>query len=95
MISEPGFGGTDSTISKSQPTLSLFFQTKYQQVQDALGEVQKQLEEAQQRIQGANLEEKPAGGGQLADGTPSCLVCLFKGMCGAHVSHSRRVCNGQ
>lgn len=36
--------------------------TKYQQVQDALGEVQKQLEEAQQRIQGANLEEKPAGG---------------------------------
>ncbi|GAB1290007.1 Myosin XVIIIb [Apodemus speciosus] len=35
---------------------------KYQQVQDALGQVQKQLEEAQQRIQLANLEEKPAGG---------------------------------
>ncbi|XP_028621359.1 unconventional myosin-XVIIIb [Grammomys surdaster] len=35
---------------------------KYQQVQDALGDVQKQLEEAQQRIQLANMEEKPAGG---------------------------------
>ncbi|XP_006249640.2 unconventional myosin-XVIIIb [Rattus norvegicus] len=35
---------------------------KYQQVQDALGGVQKQLEEAQQRIQTANLEEKPTGG---------------------------------
>ncbi|XP_055461922.1 unconventional myosin-XVIIIb, partial [Psammomys obesus] len=35
---------------------------KYQQAQDALGEVQKQLEEAQQRSQQATLEEKHAGG---------------------------------
>lgn len=41
-----------------------FFQAKYQQVQDALGEVQKQLEEAQQRSQLVNLEEKHAGGEQ-------------------------------
>ncbi|CAH6778729.1 Myo18b [Phodopus roborovskii] len=36
---------------------------KYQQVQEALGEVQKQLEEAQQKTQLANLEEKHTGGG--------------------------------
>ncbi|XP_059105711.1 unconventional myosin-XVIIIb-like [Peromyscus eremicus] len=35
---------------------------KYQQVQEALGEVQKQLEEAQQKSQLVNLEEKHAGG---------------------------------
>ncbi|EGW07183.1 Myosin-XVIIIb [Cricetulus griseus] len=35
---------------------------KYQQVQEALGAVQKQLEEAQQKIQLANLEEKHTGG---------------------------------
>nr|XP_006984182.2 unconventional myosin-XVIIIb isoform X2 [Peromyscus maniculatus bairdii] len=35
---------------------------KYQQVQEALGEVQKQLEEAQQKSQLVNLEEKHEGG---------------------------------
>lgn len=35
---------------------------KYQQVQEALGAVQKQLEEAQQKIQLASFEEKHAGG---------------------------------
>ncbi|XP_049977090.1 unconventional myosin-XVIIIb [Alexandromys fortis] len=37
---------------------------KYQQVQEALGEVQKQLEEAQQKSQLANFEEKHAGGAE-------------------------------
>lgn len=37
---------------------------KYQQVQEALGEVQKQLEEAQQKSQLANFEEKHTGGAE-------------------------------
>lgn len=41
-----------------------FFQSKYEQVQKKLGEVEKQLEEAQQKIQLNDLERSHAGGGE-------------------------------
>lgn len=56
-------------------------------MQEALGDVQKQLEEAQQKSQLTNFEEKHTGGGEqpgtlgnLADGTLFLSVHLFMSM---------------
>lgn len=57
-------GSINSYHFQTLALTKLFFQAKYQQVQEALGEVQKQLEEAQQKSQLVNLEEKHAGGGE-------------------------------
>lgn len=54
-------------------TLRPPFQSKYEQVQKSLGEVEKQLEEAQQKIQLNDLERNHTGGG---GGEPPGLMGL-------------------
>lgn len=45
-------------------SLCPLLQSKYEQVQKSLGEVEKHLEEAQQKIQLSDAERKQAGGGE-------------------------------
>lgn len=66
----PGEGGAVAALASpglyaaAVGTLRLFFQGKCEQVQQNLGEVEKQLQEAQQKIQLNDLERSHAGGGE-------------------------------
>lgn len=75
--------------SKPGQTLKPFFQSKYEQVQKNLGEVERKLEEAQQKIQLNDLERKHTGAGEQPEASGGWWMLKYKATFSVHsLTHS-------